>query len=64
MIKLRYFIGNDDRLINLIEIKDFFSRVPTEDEELVEIQNGLHEVFNDLDREKAYEKTVKWILKH
>ena len=43
MIKLRYFIGNDDRLINLIEIKDFFSRVPTEDEELVEIQNGLHE---------------------
>ncbi len=63
-IPLLVFVGTGDKLVDPMGIKDFFNRVSVKDKELIEIENGFHEVFNDLNREKAYNKTVEWILKH
>lgn len=61
---LLIFIGTGDRLVDPMGIKEFFERVKVEDKELVEMEGGLHEIFNDLYREKAYRKFVEWVLKH
>jgi len=53
--------GDDDRLITIEGSRRFVRDVPATDKELWEAPGGYHELFNDLDSEKAIRKVTDWL---
>ena len=53
--------GDADRLITVEGSRRFAREIVSADKELWEVPGGYHELFNDLESERAVEKVVGWI---
>lgn len=53
--------GDADRLITVEGSRRFAREIASSDKELWEVAGGYHELFNDLESERAVEKVAGWI---
>jgi alpha-beta hydrolase superfamily lysophospholipase len=53
--------GSEDPIIHHDEMKTFYNNLNTH-KKWVEYKGMLHEVFNEIGREKVYEEVIKWFL--
>lgn len=53
--------GTDDRITDPKGSRLLYERAPSPDKTFRKFQGGYHEVFNDLDRERALGELVEWV---
>ena len=56
--------GESDRIVDPRATEQAFRSIQFKDKTLLTYPNSLHEVFNDLDKERVFEDFYHWIQKH
>ncbi len=56
--------GENDRIVDPRATEQAFQAIQFKDKALQTYPNNLHEVFNDLDKERVFEDLYHWIQKH
>lgn len=54
-------LAGDDRLVSTQAAREFFERLPNKKNQMIVYPESLHEVFNDLDRDKAVADLKKFL---
>jgi acylglycerol lipase len=56
--------GSDDRICALEGSEDLMKVISSKDKKLIVYQDGYHELFNDIDKEKVLDDVKNWLSKH
>lgn len=56
--------GGTDKIVPVEFSERIYNLVPTKDKKLCIYPESYHEIFNDLDREKAFTDLIKWLNEH
>ena len=54
--RVLFFLPGDDTVVDSAVTRSFISGLPEEGRELIEVPDGRHELFNDLDRRSRFEE--------
>lgn len=53
--------GEADKIVPLSHAQKLFEMIPHTDKQLMTYPEGYHEIFNDLDQEKAFKDVIAWL---
>ncbi len=56
--------GEADKIVPPEFSERLYNLVPSKDKKLIMYPGSYHEIFNDLDREKAFNDVIEWLNKH
>ena len=56
--------GKNDPIVSVEFSKNMYNNVLSNDKELVIYEQSLHEIYNDVEREKVIDKTIEWLTRH
>ena len=54
--------GENDKIVPKSFSERLYKLIPHDQKKLIIYKDGYHETFNDLDREKAFDDVIKWLL--
>lgn len=53
--------GGNDKIVPLSISQRLIELIPSEDKHLITYDNNYHEIYNDMDQEKAFKDVIKWL---
>ncbi|MCD6484464.1 MAG: lysophospholipase [Candidatus Odinarchaeota archaeon] len=63
-VPLLALAGEEDRLVDISGVKEFYESAASEDKKLVIYPGMYHEIFNEIEKEKVFNDVLDWLNSH
>ena len=64
MIPLLALAGEEDKLVDISGVKEFYEHAGSSDKKLIIYPGMYHEIFNELEKEKVFNDVIDWLNSH